>query len=86
MNYRDDEFVKTFGFGKDSVYSIVDLVRDALEPMIERRTVLSPENKVLIFLDYIRSNSLQRVLGKKRHSGEVLFLFNQVSFCSENIC
>ena len=74
VSYRDDEFAETFGFGKDNVNSIVDMVRDALEARIERRTVLSPENKVLIFLDYIRSNSLQRVLGKKRHSGGVLFL------------
>ena len=73
VRYRDDEFAETFGFGKENVHSIVDMVRDALEARIERRTVLSPENKVLIFLDYIRSNSLQRVLGKKRHSGGVLF-------------
>ena len=74
LTYRDDEFAQTFGFGKDNVYAIVDMVRGALQPGIERKTALTAEIKVLIFLDYIRSNSLQRVLGKKRHSGDVLFL------------
>ena len=68
--YREDEFAQTFGFRKDNVNAIVEMVKDALEVRIERKTVLSPEKKVLIFLDYIRS----RVLGKKRHSGTVLFL------------
>ena len=77
--YREDEFAQTFGFGKENVRAIVEMVRDALEVKIERRTVLSPEDKVLIFLDYIRSNSLQRVLGKKRHSGYVLFLLRMQS-------
>ena len=78
LSYREDEFAQTFGFGKDNVHSIVHMVRDALEARIERRTVLSPENKVLIFLDYIRSNSLQRVMGKKRHSGCVIFTWQIV--------
>ena len=73
LTYRDDEFAQTFGFGKDNVHSLVEKVRDALQASIERRTTLTPEIKVLIFLDYIRSNSLQRVLGKKRHSGMCYF-------------
>ena len=74
--YREDEFAQTFGFGKEIIYAIVEMVKDDLEVRIERRTTLTPEKKVLIFLDYIRSNSLQRVLGKKRHSGFVLFLLS----------
>ena len=72
--YREDEFSQTFGFGKENTRAIVEIVRDSLAPKIDRKTVLTPEQKVLVFLDYIRSNSLQRVLGKQRHAGLVLFL------------
>ena len=69
VSYRDDEFFSVFGFSKNHVNELVDLVRDALSPRIQRRTVLDAERKMLIFLDYVRGNSLQRVVGRGRHTG-----------------
>ena len=67
--YRDDEFSGVFGFSKNQVLGLVDMVRESLTTIAQRRTVLSAEKKVLIFLDYVRGNSLQRVISKERHTG-----------------
>ena len=67
--YRYDEFLGIFGFSKEHVVELVDIVRQDLTSVIERRTVLKPEMKLLIFLDYVRGNSLQRVIGNERHTG-----------------
>ena len=66
--YRDDEFSGVFGFSKNQVLGLVDMVRESLTPVAQRITVLSAEKKMLVFLDYVRGNSLQRVVGKASHT------------------
>ena len=68
VTYRDDKFFGVFGFSKLQVIELVDMVRDSLSPRIQRRTFLDAERKMLIFLDYVRGNSLQRVIGIERHT------------------
>ena len=66
--YRDDEFCGVFGFSKNQVSGLVDMVRANLTPVAPRMTALSAEKKMLIFLDYVRGNSLQRVVSKQSHT------------------
>ena len=66
--YRDDELCGVFGFSKNQVLGLVDMVRESLTPIAQRRTVLSVEKKMLIFLEYVRCNSLQRVISKECHT------------------
>ena len=67
--YRDDEFYQTFGFSKQRTAQLAAMCHQTLASRIDRKTALSPESKMLVFLDYVRSNSLQRSLGKANHAG-----------------
>ena len=68
-NFRDDEFYRTFGFSKQRVSQLVAMCHRTLGPQIGRKTALSPELKMLVFLDYVRSNGLQRSMGNAIHAG-----------------
>ena len=67
--FRDDEFFGTFGFSKPRVSQLVELCRNSLSALTDQRTALIPERKMLIFLDYVRSNTIQRSVGMKIYSG-----------------
>ena len=67
--FRDDEFYSTFAFSKARVSQLVELCRNSLVSRIARKTALTPEQKMLIFLDYIRSSTIQRSAGKELYAG-----------------
>ena len=69
QKFREDEFYATFGFSKERVFQLVAMCHRSLVSQIEKKTALSPELKMLVFLDYVRSNGLQRSLGKAIHAG-----------------
>ena len=69
QKFRDDEFYGTFGFPKQEVSQLVAMCHRSLAAGIQRKTALSPELKMLVFLDYVRSNGLQRSVGKANHAG-----------------
>ena len=67
--FRDDEFCSTFAFPKPRASQLVEMCRLSLLSRIDRRTALTPEQKMLIFLDYVRSNTIQRSVGKELYAG-----------------
>ena len=68
-SFRDDEFCNTFAFSKQRVLQLVEMCRNSLLSRVDRKTALTPEQKMLIFLDYVRSNTIQRSVGKELYAG-----------------
>ena len=67
--FRDDEFCSTFAFPKPRASQLIEMCRVSLLSRIDRKTALTPEQKMLIFLDYVRSNTIQRSVGKELYAG-----------------
>lgn len=63
LNYRT-----IFGFSKDGFKFILDKILPALESSEKNRDYLTPVQKLAIFLDFLRTNSFQRVVGTQRHN------------------
>ena len=64
---RDVEFFEHFGFHKHSVIKLEETFHQELATVSSRKTAQSPMDKLLMFLEYIRCPSYQRVVGNAAH-------------------
>ncbi len=62
-------FRKIFGFSKAGFRFVLDLILPQIQAAnSNHREYLPPVNKLCIFLDFLRSNSFQRVVGTQHHN------------------
>ena len=59
---------KIFGFSKNAFKFILDKILHELQGSARNRDYLTPVQKLAVFLDFLRTNSFQRVIGTQMHN------------------